>query len=176
MTWDIFVQDLPSGLTHAREVPRTFRPTPLGKRDELIEKITAFEPAVDFSDPSWGHLQQSSFLVEFNLGRQPVVAVTVEDQTNQRIRTFDLSGGGADGTVSLDGGFAALTAWPTYACRIDLRLEPHSRVRVSLLYLEIEFQYSPLVLLDLREGDNTINLHWPGPPAPEAFKARLLLE
>ena len=73
MTWDIFVQDMPSGLTHAREIPRTFRPTALGKRDVLIEKITAFEPAVDFSDPSWGHLRHSSFLVEFNLGRQPVV-------------------------------------------------------------------------------------------------------
>ena len=73
MTWDIFVQDMPSGLTHAREIPRTFRPTALGKRDDLIERTTAFEPAVDFSDPSWGHLRQSAFLVEFNLGRHPVV-------------------------------------------------------------------------------------------------------
>ncbi len=73
MTWDIFVQDMPFGLTHAREIPRTFRPRPLGERTELINRIVEFEPAADFSDPSWGHLQQPSFLVEFNLGQGAIV-------------------------------------------------------------------------------------------------------
>ncbi len=73
MTWDIFVQDLPYGLTHTREIPRSFRPRPLGKRAQIIERIVEFEPAADFTDPSWGHLQQPTFIVEFNLGQDDVV-------------------------------------------------------------------------------------------------------
>lgn len=132
MTWEIFVQDMPSGLTHAREIPRTFRPTALGERDELIEKITAFEPAVDFSDPSWGHLQQSSFLVEFNLGRQPVVdafALHIRGASEARLfvsalldclgfRTFDPR---ADCGLFRSGGNAvtSLRRWRQYRAQLQ---------------------------------------------------------
>jgi hypothetical protein len=67
MSWDIFVQDLPAGARNVTDVPDHFRPSPLGPRNHLIERIRAFAPAARFADAS-GTFDGPSFSVEFNLG------------------------------------------------------------------------------------------------------------
>jgi hypothetical protein len=68
MSWDIFVQDLPTDIRSAADIPDTFKPSPLCKRSELVGRIRAFTPKVDFTDPSWGSFDAPTFSVEFNLG------------------------------------------------------------------------------------------------------------
>jgi|SRR5450755_2684951 hypothetical protein len=68
MSWDIFVHDLPSGISLVDEIPSDFLPAPIGLRSEIIAKVKAIYPEGNFSDPSWGRLELPDCSVEFNLG------------------------------------------------------------------------------------------------------------
>jgi hypothetical protein len=46
------------------------RPGPLGTRAELISRIRELLPETDFSDPSWGILDEPGFSIEFNMGEE----------------------------------------------------------------------------------------------------------
>jgi hypothetical protein len=68
MSWDVFVLNLPPGITDTAEIPRGWSPPPLGKRADIIAKISALYPEVDFGDPSWGTLRLPEVSIEFSLG------------------------------------------------------------------------------------------------------------
>jgi hypothetical protein len=68
MSWDIIVMDLPPGLKSVAELPKDFKPRPLGQRSDLIKKISAIFPNIDFSDPSWGILKADGCYIEFSMG------------------------------------------------------------------------------------------------------------
>jgi hypothetical protein len=68
MSWDIFVQDLPPGIASVDEIPDDFRPSPIGRRSEIIAKLSALYPECDFGDPSWGILDLPGCSIELNLG------------------------------------------------------------------------------------------------------------
>lgn len=68
MSWDIFVQDLPSGISSVDEIPSDLLPAPIGLRSEIIAKVKAIYPESNFSDPRWGRLELPDCSVEFNLG------------------------------------------------------------------------------------------------------------
>ena len=68
MSWDIFVQDMPSGLTSAADMPDDFAPKSLGVRQVIIEKIRSVVPTADFSEPAWGVIDGPGFYIEVNLG------------------------------------------------------------------------------------------------------------
>jgi hypothetical protein len=70
MSWDIFVQDLPTDARTFEEIPEDFVPVPLGSRAAIIDRIKEVAPAADFSDPSWGHLDEPGFSIEFNMGNK----------------------------------------------------------------------------------------------------------
>ena len=70
MSWDIFVQDIPSGLKSAADMPDDFVPKPLGARREVIEKIREVVPSANFSDPSWGVIDGPDYFIEVNLGQK----------------------------------------------------------------------------------------------------------
>jgi hypothetical protein len=73
MSWDVFVFDLPPGITDISEIPRGWSPPPLGKRADIIEKICALYPQADFSgDPSWGTLRLPEVSIEFHIGKEEV--------------------------------------------------------------------------------------------------------
>jgi hypothetical protein len=57
MSWDIIVMNLPPGLKSIKDLPSNFVPATLGKRSDIIAKISAIFPESDFSDPTWGILQ-----------------------------------------------------------------------------------------------------------------------
>jgi len=67
MSWDLFVQDW-GDVNSLDEIPNDFKPQSIGGRTEIIEKIKIAEPSVDFSDPTWGTLDNEFFSIEFNMG------------------------------------------------------------------------------------------------------------
>jgi hypothetical protein len=68
VSWDVFVQEIPPGVTSAEAIPDDFRLAPLGLRDDFIQRIQAFVPSADFKNPAWGVLDTPEFSVEFNMG------------------------------------------------------------------------------------------------------------
>ena len=66
MSWDVFI---------SKFTPEQYNDgdaEPLGKREEVIAKITATVPGADFSDPSWGHYKDDSCSIEFSLSDEMV--------------------------------------------------------------------------------------------------------
>ena len=70
MSWDIFVQDLPSEAKRVTDIPSSFRPSHIGKRSEIIDSITSVIPTADFSDPSWGLIDGQDWSIEVDLGQE----------------------------------------------------------------------------------------------------------
>jgi len=69
MSWDIFVQDLPRDAATFADIPPDFKPSSLGKRSDVIAKITEIVPSADFSDPSWGMIEGEDWSIEVNIGK-----------------------------------------------------------------------------------------------------------
>jgi len=55
MSWDIFVQDVPAGISSIADIPNDFRPGPIGRRSEIVAKLSALYPECTFADPFLGH-------------------------------------------------------------------------------------------------------------------------
>ncbi|HSP61945.1 MAG TPA: hypothetical protein VLQ90_03085 [Pyrinomonadaceae bacterium] len=68
MSWDIFVQDIPSDARTIDDIPDDFVPATIGRRAEIIEKIKEIVPFADFSDPAWGTIEGADYSIEVNLG------------------------------------------------------------------------------------------------------------
>lgn len=73
MSWDIFVQDLPTNAQTVEDIPHNFVPAPIGKRSEIIQKIKDVVPFADFARPAWGHIRGESFSIEVNIGEEEIV-------------------------------------------------------------------------------------------------------
>lgn len=67
MSWDLFVQDWGNART-LEEIPDDFQPQPIGNRTDIIRTILSAEPTVNFTDKSWGILENDQFYIEFNMG------------------------------------------------------------------------------------------------------------
>jgi hypothetical protein len=70
MSYDIFVQDIPSSAQHVNDIPKDFVPQSIGHRSEIIAVITAVAPEISFSDPSWGIIKGGGWSIEVSLGRE----------------------------------------------------------------------------------------------------------
>jgi hypothetical protein len=70
MSWDIIVQDLPRDASSVKEIPADFKPSSIGKRSMIIEKIREVIPTADFSDPSWGRIEGGDWSIEVNIGAE----------------------------------------------------------------------------------------------------------
>jgi len=71
MSWDIFVQDIPSDvkqISDMHERHRNFKPSPIGARSEIIKRIKEIVPEADFSNPAWGVIDGERFSIEVNMG------------------------------------------------------------------------------------------------------------
>lgn len=67
MSCDLFVQDW-GDFDSLDEISDDFEPKSIGMRSEIIDKIKTVEPTVDFSNPSWGILENGQFSIGFNMG------------------------------------------------------------------------------------------------------------
>ncbi|MFT3836661.1 MAG: hypothetical protein QM723_06665 [Myxococcaceae bacterium] len=72
MSWDVHFMRWPEGVTNLEEMTEEFVPDPLGPAHEVIAKLTARLPKLDFSDRAWGVLEGPGFSIEFNLGAAPI--------------------------------------------------------------------------------------------------------
>lgn len=68
MSWDIFVQDLPTDAATVAEIPDDFVPQGLGNRSEIVAKICEVIPDANFSDPAWGLIDGDDWSIEVNIG------------------------------------------------------------------------------------------------------------
>ena len=73
MSWDIFIQQFPDGARRVADIPDTYTAAPIGRRDEVIARIKAAMPNVDFRDPAWGVLHSDTYSIEFGLGDDDVL-------------------------------------------------------------------------------------------------------
>jgi hypothetical protein len=74
MSYDIFVQDIPSSVHRVEDIPEDFRPRSIGRRSDIIAVITAVAPVADFADPSWGIIEDAGWSIEVNLGEEEDVS------------------------------------------------------------------------------------------------------
>ncbi len=128
MSWDISVQDMPD-VARIEDIPDDFRPEPLGQRADVIASIQTLVPEVDFSDPSWGRLEDERFSIEFNMGskercegfmlhvRGGDTAIGVIDHILKGLgrRAFDCSAGDF---FSADSGQESFSAWRAFRDRV----------------------------------------------------------
>lgn len=71
MSYDIFVQDIPSGVASVTEIAENFKPQLIGSRSHVISTVLKLFPNADFSDPSWGKLnEEDCYNIEINLGSE----------------------------------------------------------------------------------------------------------
>lgn len=73
MSWDVFVQDIPEDvqrISDMHEKYSNFKPRPIGMRSDIIKKIKEIIPEADFSNPSWGVIDETEFSIEVNMGDQ----------------------------------------------------------------------------------------------------------
>jgi|SRR4029078_312584 len=88
MSWDIFIQHFPDGAKRVADVPDTFMPDPIGKRDDVIAKIRSVCPQADFTDPTWGKVHADDYSLEMGLG------------DDDPVRNITLHARGSDGVLS----------------------------------------------------------------------------
>ncbi|HXC34693.1 MAG TPA: hypothetical protein VNV43_02400 [Candidatus Acidoferrales bacterium] len=72
MSWDISILDLPAEAKTLADIPKDFKPSPLGPRSEVIARIREILPDTDFNDPAWGVFDGGDFSIEFNIGRKEI--------------------------------------------------------------------------------------------------------
>jgi hypothetical protein len=72
MSWDISVQDIPVGAVSIADIPDDFSPKVLGNRNDIIARIKEVCPDADFTDPSWGLIDNSEFSIEVNIRQETV--------------------------------------------------------------------------------------------------------
>src|SRR5438477_1811239 len=73
MSWDIFVQDLPTDAHDVGEIPDDFAPRPLGTRAAIAARISAILPTVQFADSGWSTVDQPGCSMELDLGSSEIV-------------------------------------------------------------------------------------------------------
>ena len=95
MSWDIFVQDLPRDARSIADIPADFHPKAIGRRADLISKIRELLPEADFSDPSWGRIDNEDWSIEVNIGE------------SEECRSFALHVRGGDAVVGVVAGILA---------------------------------------------------------------------
>jgi len=71
MSWDVLLCRMPDCASVA-DIPKDFRPEPLGPRKEVIERILELFPDTDFSDPSWAHIVQPDWSITVAAGHEEI--------------------------------------------------------------------------------------------------------
>jgi hypothetical protein len=74
MSWDIFVQDIPTDVKSVEEIPRDFKPRPLGKPQEIIARILEVAKDADFTNPEWGTIDGPDFSIEISISNRAEIS------------------------------------------------------------------------------------------------------
>jgi len=78
VSWDVFIFAAPTTVTTVDEIPPDFDPPPHGAAAEVRRRLRAAFPALDLTDPAWGHLSDAGWSIDLNIGPDdPVHAITL---------------------------------------------------------------------------------------------------
>ena len=68
MSRDIFIQDIPQGISSVDEIPDDWEPQPLPfGQAEVVQAVRDLAPEVDTTDPRWLHVRLPGVDVEVNV-------------------------------------------------------------------------------------------------------------
>lgn len=67
MSWNIFVQDIPSDAKCVADIPDGFRPQPIGPRARVLDTIREVIPFADFSDGTWVRVDGAEVSMEISI-------------------------------------------------------------------------------------------------------------
>jgi hypothetical protein len=73
LSWDVLIYDFKGPPVSFDNLPRDYKPPDMGSASEVREKISAYLPGVDWSDPAWGTYLGDGFVIEFNMGRHEII-------------------------------------------------------------------------------------------------------
>jgi hypothetical protein len=86
MSWDLFIQHLPSSAITVADVPDDFSPLPLGSRAEVVSAIVTVFPEADTSDPSWVTFETPAYSIVFaTTEEEPVTAMTLHVRGDESV-------------------------------------------------------------------------------------------
>lgn len=126
MSWDIFVQDLPSDARSTDDIPPDFVPQTIGSRGEIVSRIGDVAPSVDFSDPTWGRIETDSYTIEISISETDPVknfafhvrgsseAAQVVADILDRLGLLALDPGAPGGIFSREAAEGSMTGWRDY--------------------------------------------------------------
>ncbi|GAK57177.1 hypothetical protein U27_04142 [Candidatus Vecturithrix granuli] len=69
MSWDVLFQDVPQNIDSVGKIPENFTPHALCSRKYFEDMVVALFPNIDNNDTSWMILQEESYSIEFNSGK-----------------------------------------------------------------------------------------------------------
>jgi hypothetical protein len=128
VSWDIFVQDLPSNIRSMSEIPADFVPGTLPvTKSQIISAIRAVAPFADFPNQTWGTIKSGKrCLIEVSLGKDEVLkgftfhvhggdlSVIVIAEVLQRLSLRALDPGSESGVFEGDASAASFERWRHY--------------------------------------------------------------
>jgi hypothetical protein len=74
MSWDIFVQDIPSDAKSVEDIPDDFSPKPIGSPADVLEAVRSVAPFADFSDPTWVQIDAPGINIEVSIRSEEPLA------------------------------------------------------------------------------------------------------
>ena len=72
MSWDVYVLKFDGKPSVDAMLAEGFSPLPLGTSEEVRRKISASFPAVDWTTPAWGDLDEAGYSIEFPILGEPI--------------------------------------------------------------------------------------------------------
>lgn len=73
MSWDIFIYNFPKEAKTPDDIPKDWRPTPLGDLSTVTAKIKAAVPKVNFDSPHSGVVEGKGYTIEVYMGNSNTV-------------------------------------------------------------------------------------------------------
>jgi len=92
MSWDIFVQDIPTEAQSVADIPDDFSPQPIGSPSQVLAAVRSAAPFADFSDPTWVRIDAPGVSIE--------VSIAAEESLNSF--AFHIYGGDCSAGVVAD--------------------------------------------------------------------------
>ncbi|HEX7150813.1 MAG TPA: hypothetical protein VF618_04935 [Thermoanaerobaculia bacterium] len=74
MSWDVFIQHLPSSAVHVADIPDDFEPLPLGTRADVMKTVATVFASTDMTDPTWIKVSDQRYAIEIGVGDEDPVA------------------------------------------------------------------------------------------------------
>ena len=68
MSWDVMILDFRGSPIPLEDIPQDYKPLVIGDASDVRERLSAYLPGIDWSDPTWGMYEGEGFTIEFNMG------------------------------------------------------------------------------------------------------------